>query len=140
MYSQSAYDFGPAGQSKLLAMLIREPRAVYHFVEPHLFSNPVHCDVARIVKSVLKDKDLESDRLSKTLLNALVRKNLMEQRRVDNLPAYKRVVASIFEARLDVSDKNFWREMALALAKEQAFRNALIQAREWSTFGTMRGQ
>jgi hypothetical protein len=119
------YDFDEEFQQKLLALYLREPQATYRIVEPAYFRNPVFVDVARLAKEIYSKHDRKEVRLTKSTMYAIVRGFLGKKRR-KLWRGYRRVVREAF--REDIADKPVIIEQAIAFAREQKFRQALVDA------------
>jgi hypothetical protein len=119
------YQWSEAFQRKLLALYVREPRLSYAVVEPEYFTNPMHVDIATLVKKVYNGKDRADVRLSKPTMMSLV-KGSLGKKRAEIFPAYRREIRYLFEDGL--KDRTVIMNQAVAFAKQQKFRLALVDA------------
>ncbi len=127
--TNSEYEFGGDAQLKVLALLVREPDQALNLIEPRYFTNPIHVDIARIVKEAYAGKNLKSDRFERDSLWATVwieLKNLKGARVYDLKRPYRAVVKEIF--KLHLPDKNMLLDLARKFAKEGRYRRALVEA------------
>lgn len=125
----SKYDFNEDAQLKLLALFIRKPAELLGIVEPRYFSNPIHIDIARLVKGCYSGKNPKTDRLEKTSLRALLWKYPKKEHRksaYELKKTYRRVIREIFDVSL--GDRAFMLDLAFKFAKEGRFREALVEA------------
>jgi hypothetical protein len=119
------YDFDEEFQQKLLALYLREPQATYRIVEPTYFRNPVFVDIARLAKEVYSKHNRKEVRLTKSTMYAIVRGFLGKKRR-KLWRGYRKVVKTAFLE--DIADRPIIIEQAVAFAREQKFRQALVDA------------
>jgi archaellum biogenesis ATPase FlaH len=119
------YDFGEEFQRRLLALYIREPQATFGIIEPAYFTNIIYLDIARLVKQIYSKHDKREVRLSKSTLYAII-KGFLGKKRKALWRSYRKIVRSCFKE--DLSDRPVILEQAVAFAKEQKFRQALVDA------------
>jgi replicative DNA helicase len=119
------YAFGEEFQQKLLALYLRDPAATVNIVEPSYFTNPVFFDIAKLAKETYGRHDVRDMKFSKGTVYAIVKGYLGKKRR-DLWKAYRRVIRAVFLE--DLSDRTIVLEQALIFAKEQKFRQALVEA------------
>ncbi len=119
------YEFGESFQRKLLSLYVRDPQATYGIIEPHYFTNPIHVDVARLVKEVYDKHNRSEVQISRPTLLAVV-KEYLGSKRSEVWPGYRREIRELFSD--DLKDKRIILQQAIGFAKEQKFRRALIEA------------
>jgi archaellum biogenesis ATPase FlaH len=122
------YSWGEDFQLKVLALYVKEPQTCHDFIEPSYFSNPMHMDIARLVKELYVKHSKKEVRLSRGSLNAIVR-GFLGKRRRDLWGGYRKVIKLVFAEEL--TDQPVVISQALEFAKEQRFRGALVSAEKY---------
>lgn len=97
----------------------------FGIIEPAYFTNPVHVDVARLTHDVYKEHDRHEVRLSQSVLSAIV-KGYLGSKRAHLWKGYRKTIQLIFED--DLGDKQVILTQAVAFAREQRWRTALVRA------------
>ena len=95
-------------------------------IQPSYFTNPIHVDIARLAHEAFERKNLKTDKLTATSLRALVWSYLLKSKRRDRMKHYRNEIDAVFHT--DLSDREFWREIALKFSIEVNYRNALVEA------------
>lgn len=116
-------------QLRLLALLVRHPEKALGLIEPHYFTHPIYAEIARVATDAYRGKDLETVRLQRASLSALVWRELTESHSSDAYglkPSYMRGVREVFQ--IDLADGEIVLDEARKYAKKSAFREALIKA------------
>ena len=122
--ARESYQWSEEFQQKLLALYIREPQSSLGIIEPAYFTDPIFRELAKLAKDVLSGQDRDTH-LTKSTMYTLT-KNHLGKKRKDLWRPYRKVVKELFLE--DLSDKQIVLGQALAFAKEQKFRQALIDA------------
>lgn len=122
--ARESYEWSEEFQQKLLALYVREPQSSLGVIEPAYFTDPIFREISKLAKETLSGQDRDT-RLSKSTMYTLV-KNYLGKKRKDLWRPYRKIVKELY--REDLSDKSVVLGQALAFAKEQKFRQALIDA------------
>lgn len=119
------YSWSESFQRKLLALYVRIPNKTFSIIEPSYFTSPVHSEIAKVASSVYNGHNKAEVRISKPTLISLVR-GYLGKKRAEVWPGYRKEIRDIYEDEL--KDKDVILGQALAFAKEQKFRETLVQA------------
>jgi hypothetical protein len=123
--TESSYTWGEPFQLRLLALLLREPEKASDLVEPSFFTNPMIVDIARIIRDIYKNHPNDSISISKTTLKELVKDSLGRKNR-EHWPSYRRMIRTVYKTEL--RDKEVLIDQAMEFARENKYREALVQA------------
>lgn len=123
--ARESYAFGEEFQKKLLALYLREPQKAMGIVEPAYFTDTISKDIARLAKEVMTDRDKKEIKLSRETMYTIV-KGFLGKKRKDLWRPYRKVIRAAYKEEL--LDQPIVLNQALSFAKEQKFRQALIEA------------
>lgn len=123
--ARETYNWGEEFQRKLLALYLREPQKAMGIVEPAYFTDPISQDIARLAKEVLKDRDRKEIRLARSTMYTIV-KGFLGKKRQELWRPYRKTIRAAYKE--DLSDQPIVLNQALTFAKEQKFRQALVES------------
>lgn len=126
----SPYPYGEAFQSKLISLLVQNPRKTSAIIQPHYFTSPILADIARIVTECHKEHPDAA--FSYVFLKGAVKASLSRKAR-QNWPLYKKEIKAAVNSRLP--DKSLFLEKAAKFAKECIYREALVRGEICITAG-----